>query len=85
MSFAMGPAGLRALAGYQRPYYEADDLAAILLNRKLSQAALVGSSHGAPAGVGLIADPFATQIAMAANLGKFIMCDGPQSTLELFS
>jgi 3-oxoadipate enol-lactonase len=30
----------------RRPYYEADDLAAILLNRKLSQAALVGSSHG---------------------------------------
>lgn len=30
----------------KRPYYEADDLAAILLDRKLSQAALVGSSHG---------------------------------------
>lgn len=30
----------------KRPYYEADDVAAILLDRKVSQAAVVGSSHG---------------------------------------
>lgn len=29
-----------------KPYYEADDVAAILRDRKVSQAALVGSSHG---------------------------------------
>jgi 3-oxoadipate enol-lactonase len=29
-----------------KPYYEADDVAALLRNRKVSQAALVGSSHG---------------------------------------
>jgi pimeloyl-ACP methyl ester carboxylesterase len=30
----------------KKPYYEADDVAAILRDRKVSQAALVGSSHG---------------------------------------
>ena len=30
----------------KKPYYEADDLAAILVDRKISQAALVASSHG---------------------------------------
>ena len=30
----------------KKPYYEADDVAAIIRDRKLSQAALVGSSHG---------------------------------------
>jgi len=30
----------------KKPYYEADDVAAILLDRKVSQAALVASSHG---------------------------------------
>ena len=30
----------------KRPYYEADDVAALLLDRKVSQAALVASSHG---------------------------------------
>jgi 3-oxoadipate enol-lactonase len=29
-----------------KPYYEADDVAAIIRDRKVSQAALVGSSHG---------------------------------------
>ncbi len=29
-----------------KPYYEADDVAALLLDRKVSQAALVASSHG---------------------------------------
>ena len=29
-----------------KPYYEADDLAALLLDRKIRQAALVASSHG---------------------------------------
>jgi 3-oxoadipate enol-lactonase len=30
----------------KKPYYEADDVAAIIRDRKVSQAALVGSSHG---------------------------------------
>jgi 3-oxoadipate enol-lactonase len=30
----------------KKPYYEADDVAALLLDRKVSQAALVASSHG---------------------------------------
>jgi 3-oxoadipate enol-lactonase len=30
----------------KKPYYEADDVAAILRDRKIAQAALVGSSHG---------------------------------------
>jgi pimeloyl-ACP methyl ester carboxylesterase len=30
----------------KKPYYEADDLAALLRDRKISQAALVASSHG---------------------------------------
>jgi 3-oxoadipate enol-lactonase len=30
----------------KKPYYEADDLAALLLDRRVSQAALVASSHG---------------------------------------
>lgn len=30
----------------KKPYYEADDLATLLLDRKVSQAALVASSHG---------------------------------------
>lgn len=30
----------------KKPYYEADDLAALLRDRKVSQAAIVGSSHG---------------------------------------
>jgi pimeloyl-ACP methyl ester carboxylesterase len=30
----------------KRPYYEADDLAALLHDRKISQAAIVASSHG---------------------------------------
>ena len=30
----------------KKPYYEADDLAALLVDRKISQAALVASSHG---------------------------------------
>ena len=30
----------------KKPYYEADDVAAILVDRKVSQAALVASSHG---------------------------------------
>jgi pimeloyl-ACP methyl ester carboxylesterase len=30
----------------KKPYYEADDVAALLRDRKVSQAALVGSSHG---------------------------------------
>jgi 3-oxoadipate enol-lactonase len=29
-----------------KPYYEADDVAALLLDRKVSQSALVASSHG---------------------------------------
>jgi 3-oxoadipate enol-lactonase len=30
----------------KKPYYEADDVAAIMRDRKIAQAALVGSSHG---------------------------------------
>jgi 3-oxoadipate enol-lactonase len=30
----------------KKPYYEADDVAAIIRDRKIAQAALVGSSHG---------------------------------------
>lgn len=30
----------------KKPYYEADDLAALILDRRVSQAALVASSHG---------------------------------------
>ena len=30
----------------KKPYYEADDVAAIIRDRRVSQAALVGSSHG---------------------------------------
>lgn len=38
--------GYGRTAATKKPYYEADDLAALLRDRKISQAALVGSSHG---------------------------------------
>jgi 3-oxoadipate enol-lactonase len=52
----------------KKPYYEADDVAAILLDRRVSQVALVGSSHG-----GNVAMSFAlrypTQVSELALIG----------------
>lgn len=36
----------------QKPYYEADDVSALLLDRKVSEAALVASSHGGNVAMG---------------------------------
>lgn len=54
-----------------KPYYEADDVAALLLDRKVSQAALVASSHG-----GNIALTFA--LRYPAQVGELVLV-GPEA------
>jgi len=53
-----------------KPYYEADDVAALLLDRRVSQAALVASSHG-----GDIALSFA--LRYPAQVGELVLI-GPE-------
>ena len=55
-----------------KPYYEADDLAALLRNRKLTHAALVASSHG-----GEVALNFA--LRYAADVSDLVLV-GPAAT-----
>ncbi len=64
--------GMAARRLRRSPYYEADDVAAILLDRKVSQAALVASSHG-----GNIALSFALRYSLAQVTGLVLI--GPEA------
>jgi 3-oxoadipate enol-lactonase len=71
MSFVTTGEGYGRSPATKKPYFEADDVAALLGDRKVSQAALVASSHG-----GNIALSFA--LRYPAQLSELVLI-GPEA------